>query len=301
MTYEKFKEEVVTLLASQLSEDTQLRIQPVLKNNNLTLDGLLILDPAVNISPTIYLNHYYNSYQEGLPLYLVCAQILRAYESHRLKEDFDMTDFRDFEKAKKHIIFKVISAAENQPLLEKIPFVPYLDLAIVFCYFISQNENNSTILIHHSHLDYWQTNTLEILHIARRNTPILLQPELRPMAELLPRMMRELNIEDDSLDMVLDDVPLYVLSNHKGFLGAATLLYRGLMGRCAEILKTDFYIIPSSVHEVLLVPESSFMQPLELETMLHEVNSQHVAADEVLSEQIYYYSQKDKRVVAVAC
>ncbi len=301
MTYESFKEEVVTLLSNELPEGTQLRVQPVLKNNNLTLDGLLIQDPAVNISPTIYLNHYYNMYCEGVPLYLVCAQILRSYESARLEESFDLSDFKDFERAKDRIIFKVINAKENQPLLEKVPFIPYLDLAIVFCYFIGENDANSTILIHHSHADYWGVSPLELLRIARSNTPDLLQPQLRPMSEILPQIIAELGEDFDEPTPEEMDVPLYVLSNTKGFLGAATLLYRGLMSKCAGILDADFYIIPSSIHELLLVPESSQMLPEDLNAMLWEVNSQHVAVDEVLTNQIYHYSRRTNQICQIAC
>ena len=62
MTYESFKQQLVDNLKPFFSSDTQISIQPFPHNNRLILDGLTILEPGINISPTIYLNHYFEEY-----------------------------------------------------------------------------------------------------------------------------------------------------------------------------------------------------------------------------------------------
>ena len=56
MNYETFKASIVTSIQNYFGETANVSLHPILRNNNVLLDGLTIQDCSVNISPTIYLN-----------------------------------------------------------------------------------------------------------------------------------------------------------------------------------------------------------------------------------------------------
>jgi hypothetical protein len=304
MTYEHFKEKILQSLLGQLPEDTHVEIQEIIKNNNLHLDGLLISTPSVNISPTIYLNEYYRRYQEGETeedFSAVVSSIMECYEEHRLKESIDTSFFTDYTKVRQHVVYKLINQEKNRQLLEDVPFLPFLDLAIVFCYYLSESQlsdrpqgTNGTILIRNSHLDYWNITVAELYHDAKRNTPVLMEAELQPLknlcCELLPPAQQEEFLTEDW------DSPLYVLTNQQRFLGAATILYHQILKRFAEELEDDLIILPSSIHEVLLVPAALVATPAILSGLVNEVNDTQVAAEEVLANHVYIYHRSTNEV-----
>ena len=106
MNYQEFIEDVVSHISESISNEKKVVVQQVTKNNGMKYDGLVILDPILNISPTIYLNPYYHRYLEGVSLEDIYSDVLTIYETYMPKEDFDISQFVDFEKAKSKIIFK---------------------------------------------------------------------------------------------------------------------------------------------------------------------------------------------------
>lgn len=294
MTYEKFIQEIPILLAKYFPEDTTLKVQPILKNNNLLLDGLLITTPSVNISPTIYLNPYYELYRDGCSMSEICQQIMECYEESRIEKDIDISFFQDFSQVKENIICKLISASLNQTLLEQVPYIPYLDLAVVFCYFIPEKNNsisseqvNATILIHHDHLKLWNITTQDLFQSALENTPRILPARILPMNDLLSEL-EEPAFDEDFIP------PIYVITNQLKFLGASVLLYKNILNHCGELFADDFYIIPSSIHEVIFVPKPLVDSTENLNELIREVNRDHVAPEEILSDHCYYYNRSTK-------
>jgi hypothetical protein len=89
---------------------------------------------------------------------------------------------------------------------------------------------------------------------------------------------------------------MYVLTNYKGINGASCLLYPEILDQIGDKLNADFYILPSSIHELILIIDDGKMNPISLREMVCEVNQTQVAADEVLSDQVYYYSREKQRI-----
>ena len=90
---------------------------------------------------------------------------------------------------------------------------------------------------------------------------------------------------------------MYVLSNNQRNYGAVSILYEGLLKDIGERLQEDYYVLPSSVHEVIIVPESNSPGQEELEHMIVEINETQVEPEEVLSDRAYYYSRKEARLL----
>ena len=158
MHYPKFIETVKKHIKQVLQK--QVYVHPVLKNNGAIYDGLVILDPLHNISPTIYLNPYFHRYLDGVSMEDIYEDILQVYEDHLPKEDFDISVFQEYAKARERIIMKLIHAEKNQQLLQQVPHIRIYDLAIVFlCNVNDYMDNYATILIYNQHLKLWNVDS----------------------------------------------------------------------------------------------------------------------------------------------
>ena len=82
---------------------------------------------------------------------------------------------------------------------------------------------------------------------------------------------------------------MYILSNTLRSYGAACIAYPHILEMIGEILQRDYYVLPSSVHEVVIVPYSSGLDIRELDEMVREINVTQVAEEEVLSSHAYLY------------
>lgn len=295
MTYQEFKQTIVYAISNKLGSDFRVSLQDIIKNNDTHLDGLTILSKGSNISPTIYLNYYYDQYLSGKSLSSVQDDILLSYHKNVPKENIDISFFTDFAKVKTRIIFKLVNYDRNKELLSKVPHVRYLDLAIVFnCFVNSTEEGYATILIHHHHLSFWNISTDELYNLAMKNTPHLLQYQLQNMSDVILNLFfeDESQIPQDSIP----DFPMYVLSNVTKLNGSGCILYEDLLSDIAETLDSDFYILPSSIHEVLLIPVESASSYEELSSMVKEINNTQLAREEVLSDLVYFYSRHSGKI-----
>lgn len=295
MNYSEFKEAVIAYICHALNETAQVSIHPITKNNHILLDGLTIQEDNCNISPTIYLNYYYDEMLTGKPLSAICEHILQTYQSSKPEENIDVSFYTDYDNISNKILFKLIHAKKNEELLKEIPHILYLDLAIVFYCLISTTPNGSaTILIHNQHLNFWNIQTGDLYQQALRNTPSLLKVEIKNMNDI----MQELFV-DGQLDDCMEEnyAPMYVLTNTQKLYGAGCILYSDVLNQFATRLDTDLYILPSSVHEVILLPVAADTSVDELNQMVCDVNETQVLSEEILSDHIYFYSLSKKELL----
>ena len=295
MTYQEFKQNIIHAIQTKLSPNVKVVVQDIIKNNDTHLDGLTILSEQCNISPTLYLNYYYEQFLRGMSLSTVCEDILLRYKKNAPKAPIDISFFTDYEKVRKQIIFKLVNYERNKELLKKVPHFRYLDLAVVFNCLVNSGENGyGTILIHHHHLSFWNATADDLYALAMENTPTLLSYDLQNMTDVLGTILADdvsLSIED-----FINLVPMYVLSNKTKLNGSGCILYQNLLSEIAEKLESDFYIVPSSIHEVLLVPADNGTSRSDLSYMVREVNATQVLREEILSDHVYYYSRKTGKI-----
>ncbi len=300
MTYESFKQKLIADLQAHFSADTSISIQQFHHNNHILLDGLTVLEPGSNISPTIYLNQYYADYQEGTPYSAIQDRILRYYYSHSAIQKIDTSFFTCFDRVRSRIVYKLVHLEKNKELLKKVPYFPYLDLAIVFyCLVQEAPYQNGMILIHKEHLGYWDADAHTLLSLAHKNTPVLLPFCCDSMADLLLPALNDFSLGECGLskeDLEAEAVPMYVLTNTQRQNGASCLLYPGALGQVADILEGSFYILPSSVHEVIAVPASVAEDPQELSQIVKEINLAEVLPEEVLSDRVYHFDQESGKL-----
>ena len=291
MTYQEFKENVTTVIQNRLGSNVKVTIQEIIKNNDTHYDGLTILSNQLNISPTIYLNFYFKQYLKGRSLEEICHDILSVYEENKPSGNIDISFFTNYEQVKKRIVFKLINYEQNKNLLQKIPHIKILDLAIIFnCLVDADETGNATILIYNQHLSLWNITKDDLYHLAMKNTPALLTYELRDMSDVLIELMAGVpcNSMKEEFEYM---VPMYVLSNKSKLNGSGCIFYHNLLHNLCEKLECDLYILPSSIHEVLiLAADENDRQNLDHYTaMVKEVNASQLQDEEILSDHAYYY------------
>ncbi len=280
----KFAELLSKVVSEELGGECQVKLQEVIKNNGVVLQGLVILSGRSNLSPTIYLNSYLEAYENGVPLTAIVEQILAIYRQEMPKEQVDLEFFREFERVKEGICYKLINKEKNIALLERIPHIDFLDLSICFFYaYRDEVLGNGSILVYNNHMDVWNCRTEELLKLAKENTPRIYPGKLAKMGELLSGY---LGISGEEL---LEDIPMYVLSNESRVFGASCLIYPESLEKAAEQLQENFYILPSSVHEVILLPKHVATDPAAIRDMVREINHTQVAPEEILSDNLYFY------------
>jgi hypothetical protein len=225
-------------------------------------------------------------------------RILSIYDKDTPKQSIDMTFFKYFNKVKERICYRLVSAEHNRELLQKIPHISYLDLAICFYYAYQGDELGAgSILIHNTHMDMWGTNQEELMELAQKNTPQLFPWEYKSMDMVLRELMEE--EEKIAGDIFSERLPMQILSNENRVHGAACILYPNLLKNLAEKEGCNLYIIPSSIHEVIILPDSGEENPLQLREMIEEVNATQVEPEEVLSNNLYYFERHIGQVKVV--
>lgn len=279
MTYEYFLTCLEQAVLEALREGESVRRVRVLKNNGVELDGFSYGVQGHSERPTVYVNQYYKETITEEGVVQIASLTLKTLRECRLFSGQGAELMRDFETIRGRIFCRLISRERNGQLLKDVPWLPWLDLAIVFHFQVpEQIVERATALIHTSHMDCWGVTIDEIFRAAAENMAKV-QVFLEPMETFLG----ELGFEPLSRGM-------HILSNRQKSYGAAVIIDPGVQRMCLKRIKESFYVIPSSVHELLLLPESLSAGRPELDLLIQEVNQACVREEEFLSGHAYYYS-----------
>lgn len=296
MEYKEFVEYIKMNAGYIAGEGGNITINHVIKNNGCEMDGLVIMEKGKDIAPTIYLDSFYELYTNGENIKNIIRQIEVIYEQNKNNVTFDVNILKHFDTIKDKIVYKVVNYRSNEKLLEQVPHKRILDLAVVFyCLLDNEYGRSATALIYNNNLKNWNVTIDDVYKAALKNTPDLLHSKISSMAALFEKC--GVNVYGEEVDLK-DYVPsdMYVLTNESKLNGAACILYENVLYDFAQKLGADLYILPSSVHEVILLPKLSMFEKDELVNMVKEVNTEGVAADEVLSDHVYEYNRTERLI-----
>lgn len=300
MNMEVFTDMISREVRKRLGEGVCVEVRKVMKNNGTIRHGLMARRAGCNVAPTIYLDTYLEAYKQGIPLGSIVRSVIDAYQENWGGESVDVGFFRSFERVRDRICCRLIGRERNEALLKEIPHIEFLDLAVCFYYAYRGELGDGIIQINNSHMEMWGSNMMELLALSKRNTPRLFPWACCGIEEVLI----ETAGGDDAdfrciLDALCEEVPMKVLSNERRIHGAVCMLYPGVLKEMADKIGGDFFIIPSSVHEVILLPDADKGLNEGLKQLIREVNSTQVAPEEVLSDTLYRYDRAEGRVIMV--
>ena len=209
-----------------------------------------------------------------------------------------------FEKFNKSIIFTLINKEKNQELLSNIPSKDYLDMSVIFYAYINDVKvegGNASVMVDNQLMEKWGVDADTLMELALENTPRLLGLKIRGIFSTIADYM-----DDEKLSEIAEEedkyTPLYVATNNLATHGAAVVLYKDMLKAFAARKKSDIYIIPCSIHELILVSASECegIDVNELKKLICDVNRFDLREEDVLSDNLYVYKREEDNLSVVA-
>ena len=299
MNFNEFTKVIGEQIKNYLPEEYQTG-EIVIKNycglNGKLLTGFKVKRPYPHIPAMIYLNDYYNKFKNGYDFDCLIQTIANDYK-HAECSLFNVDFLSNFENCKEFIHPKLINARMNSKMLEIHPHVLIEDLAVVFYIEFSKSDDESrSITITNDILNLWNIDLNTLYNQSVENLSIHSLPVCKSMTEMfIEKIMDQSNLNyemarDIFYAMFPEDLPMYVITNKSLQYGASSILDQEFMKKTLEKLGSNFYFIPSSIHELLLFPMTDITSVEEIENIIGEVNSTLVQDDELLSDHVYTYS-----------
>ena len=305
MNYENFKKRVMREFLDYMPErysDCELELRKVPKVNTV-LTGVVIRPkgkPRSYCSPTFYMERMYEQYLESDSFEKVMAnQAIYLEESLKYLPKDIMT--LDFTTIRDKIVFQVVNTKENSEMIELCPHRDLMDLSIVYRVIVSVDEHGvSGFLITNDIAEAEELSEKLLFSLAKKNTKKIFPFKSERIEETMGRMMRKWGACDKDIEESFPDmeaVPakdrVYVVSNEYEFFGANALIYSDVIGKIVKKIGTDCYILPSSVHDLVVLSTDTFKESGKLVKLVRETNQEHVRVSDRLSDSVYRYSIVD--------
>ena len=307
MDFKEFVKEVSEKIRDFLPDwlkDAEIKINEVTKNNGLKLTGLTIRNEDSNISPTIYLESFYERFKEGaMNLGEVMQAIANTRAEHEPSHDFNVGYLTDIDSIRDRITCKLVNRDLNTEFLENRPYTVVEDLAIVYMVDLGNNgSGRMTAGITDSLMETYGITKEELHNIAMDNlsrADISFRSMWDVLSELNPVMFSP---DNEEMRAEVEPSPMHILTIRDTTFGAAAVLDTATMDDIAQKLGGDYVVIPSSVSEVIIVPinPEMTMSNRQLNEMVHEVNETELAVEDRLSDHVYMYDAKEHELVSAA-
>lgn len=294
MNFEEFKAWVKENITSKdWKETSQVEISVVKKNNGVSKAGLSIREDEHDVSPLLYLDDYYIHYQNGELLENIIRNIRADYDKKVQMAAVKIPNLQEFENIRGRVIYRLVNYEKNKEILEDCPHIRLYDLAVTFRWVARIDDVGvSTSLITNKQVKEWGVSVNDLVLAARQNTPRLFPAQIIDMEEMLAGMV--------SFILYPSTIPMYILTNKQELNGASALLYGDILKDFANKKGADMYILPSSIHEVIMVPADRINDPTKLLSIVHDANTTVVSIGDVLSDSVYYYDWKKDQILVKA-
>jgi len=298
MSIKEFAEAVRARVAEITGKEVEVREVP--KNNGVILHGIVVAgNEDNNMVPAIYIEGYWEEFKIHEDIEKTVSDFMAIYNSVKDTKEIDLSWFTDFDIVKEKVVFKLVNYASNRIILNDVPHTKYLDLAkVYYVNFIDKELGAGTILIRNRHLKEWGVTVEQLEELAAVNTPKLNPLYVLDINEILERVCTGIteNMDEDELEDMRQHYPMYAITNEKKDLGAFYLCDKSIFKEYADKLGCDIIILPSSIHEVLIVPMECNMDVDRFKEIVREVNNTQVNETEVLSYSVYVYSRENDSI-----
>lgn len=321
MNYQAFKEQLFEQLSSKYEPDIKVSHYEIIKNNNQMMESIILMDKNIGFSPAIYLEPLFTQFQRHQNMNQILEDIAEIYHSSHRQYPFQNFQIQDFESCKERLALKLIHFNSNKSLLETIPYQKLLDLALVMILVIEgPYEELATLLVTYKHMEFWNIDEDTLFKQCIRNSKKILPSIYYPIETVLEDLMKDMTYfypkgeetpvyQDESIGgfvcqlvkekQVADRMEIFVLTNDKKIFGATTMIYPGVLKEISRQFDDDLFVLPSSIHEVLLIRADNNLTPEELSDIVIDINEKYVHSQDVLSDHIYYYDRIRDNIISI--
>ena len=298
----QFYTNLTETLKENLGTDWTIELHTdVILNNGTTHIALILYKNGEKLHPQIYLERFFEDYKRGKTMKEILQDVMTTYEEALKNINPDsLSGIEDWEQVKGRLAFRLLSKERNKETLGNYVYKEFLDLAaiVTFCAEIDE-QGVKAIRVTHDLAELWNVSKEEILQAAEENTESLFPVRMEPILDTLCRVA---DISRDDLPeevLAEEDSPqIMVLTNYLGVNGATVLLYDSFLQQVYEKLRGKFIILPSSIHEVIVMPLASAPPITDSQKMVEQINRSAVKEEEILSDSVYLY---DGEKVILAC
>lgn len=298
MDLNKFLYQVIDGLLKKLGDGYSVREHTINGINGIVNNALIIEQAGINIHPCIYVDDCYEDYISGeADMDEIISRIYKSYQENAFEGNIDIAGFTNWNVVKPNIRCKLINTERNTDYLQSVPHRKYLDLSIVYYVFIPEfsSAGNATVQIRNKHMALWNVCEDILYDTAWENMQDSDNVAFSSMSDILEQLIGMKKPMEKQLSL-----PMYVLSNKEKWNGAVQMCNTNILNEIGNFFENDFWILPSSTHEVLIVPvdcvEDSSMV---LAQMVEDVNDSQLAPNEILSYHVYRY-RRDTRQLEIA-
>lgn len=299
-TLKKFAEEVARIFNEQ--NDQKIEVVTVPKNNDVELIGWRVILEKGNVCPTIYAEEYYDKVtstdidEEINDIQDVVEEILKIIKKPIPRELGDVIEIlSEYCNVCEEVMPVLVNRKMNEKMLEDLVWKPIgKDLAIIYKIILCANGENfgSTSITKQMLYGLWKDQDVteeDIYENAMMYLKDHCKPYIRPMSEILRELMSHLDQEVVE-ELIPEDDRMHVITTKGSVYGASAILDKELMKKIREDYG-DFRLIPSSIHEWILVKVDPDTDEEALNGIISEVNDNEVKASEVLSDHYYTYEE----------
>lgn len=297
MDFEHFAEFIKEKTQLCLGEDVFVERATVIKNNGVKGEALQILQNTVPVSPVIYLESFYKDYDMGRDVSSCVKEICNIFMNNRWEEEKaekfvdSVTSWKD---SCDNVFPVLLPYRGNEEILQNIIYRKYLDLALCY-YWCTENENGSIMSIRVSTalLKEWDISEEELHKRAFCN----MKKDGYHFMNMV-EILKYVQIPCCELD-VTENIDFWILTNQKKLYGATGILNTELLETFSRQIKKNLFLLPSSIHEMIVIPDDECTNAEEYKKMIEEVNETMLPREYKLSDHAYYYD-RDKKEVRIA-
>ncbi len=275
----------------------EFNVAEVTKNNDEIMIGLSVKNSVNDYTPQVYLNDFYEKFKAGKKTIEEIALIVQQVFDSQNSEPWtviNVNTLREWKTLKSKLIIKLVGMENNKEYLKDAIYKKVCDnlAAVVFILFDKKEDGLITSKLTKEQFETLDISMSEVIETAIANTEKILPVKIKKMSELLSEQMG-----CDIFELPPEEDIMYVMSNSIMVNGAATLIYPNVLRDfCVEHGLERVIILPSSIHETILVFPNTMMEDDELKCLVTEVNGEVVKNQDVLSNDVYVYTVEDDEI-----
>ena len=298
MDFDEFKSTLMDLVSKEVEdrglEDISIKLTTVDSPDGMT-DRLMVSVGESKMSMAFRLKEIYRDVENGEDIDHAVFKIVNTIEDNisvvKTKEADVKSFVTDYDKVKDHTYLRMIPG--DSPILKDTPHKMIEDMALVVNIHLesfSDENGRSVVVVSKPLMDMYGIDEAQLFANAEKNSLANEPMVFTPLCDMIKNL-----IQAEKLPTPEDvGIITYIATNKSGFQGAAVAGYPDFCEKAAETIGGSFYMLPSSVHEFILIKDDGTPKAKDLNKMVKNVNETVLEARDFLSDQCYHYDAKTK-------
>ncbi|MCR5058500.1 MAG: DUF5688 family protein [Clostridiales bacterium] len=258
--------------------------EQIIHKNNRNLHGIIVRAPGNRIAPVFYYEDFYEAYRTGTSIDECIGKMVRFVSKNKFPDNALSDMFTNWEKVKDMLIIKLMNYNKNKKDILQRPYMIIGDMVAIVQIFVDDPTiGNGCVSVDNALLEMWSVGREELFKNAFENMNRF--------------RIKAINLQDlrfDEEEEKTDEPNIFVVSYDAPFPGAAVLLRAEYLGDFAKAKDMDFFVLPVSVHEILLIEKRPQIGQEHLFSMMQAINSDTALSENMLSERIFTIDRNEK-------